>query len=637
MRIFSARSRHNAQTLALATVVSLLAACASPPPKVSKPAVITPAEPVTTPVAIEEVSLALPAMYYATEFDAVEQALARFDWMQAQTILAQLPSHQMSELEQVYDTYLNARIDYLRGDQDAALTALHRVNRADLHPGLRYRLLSFEHHMLVLANQPLASARLAQRIALMTPSDLTPHWQRTLWQDLQRAPTTALHSARLDAVDPQWLGWLELALVTRENTWGLDNAISQWRAGHPEHPAAQALPGGLATRIADNGTARKVALLLPLSGRLAPAGHAVLDGYLAAHYAAQTTAASSTELLILDTTTFNSSREAYDEALRQYASIVVGPLNKQRVTDLALQATLPIPVLALNRIGEPPAVEPPSEAMMTADEQESTSDETPMHDQAAPVVPTHNAALVQLALAPEDEAQRLAELAFGAGHRQALIVSPGGDWGDKAAQALQQRWQSLGGIIVANANFKNRAEQKTALQQALGLRDSEQRAQRIDALLDGPVEHTPRRRQDVDVIFMLARNGSQAQALKPLMAFLYAGDIPVYSISTLFNGVKDEKNRDLRGITLVTTPWLLDHSPQLRRAIDTGKQGTSPYSSLNALGADAFLLQTEFSRLNSGADALLRGNTGLLTMDPQLRIRRELTPATFDRGVLKPL
>ena len=46
-------------------------------------------------------------------------------------------------------------------------------------------------------------------------------------------------------------------------------------------------------------------------------------------------------------------------------------------------------------------------------------------------------------------------------------------------------------------------------------------------------------------------------------------------------------------------------------------------------------MQSGFSRLQSGADAIFRGNTGLLTMDPDLTIQRELSAATFDGGELK--
>ena len=41
-------------------------------------------------------------------------------------------------------------------------------------------------------------------------------------------------------------------------------------------------------------------------------------------------------------------------------------------------------------------------------------------------------------------------------------------------------------------------------------------------------------------------------------------------------------------------------------------------------------------RLQAGADALFRGSTGLLSMDPQLQIERELELAEFDDGAVKP-
>jgi len=80
---------------------------------------------------------------------------------------------------------------------------------------------------------------------------------------------------------------------------------------------------------------------------------------------------------------------------------------------------------------------------------------------------------------------------------------------------------------------------------------------------------------------------------------------------------------------------LLGASPELKDAIAAGRTGTQSYTRLNALGADAFLVQSQFRQLQAGADALLRGNTGLLTMNPQLQIQRELLLTTFDGGAIE--
>jgi len=110
----------------------------------------------------------------------------------------------------------------------------------------------------------------------------------------------------------------------------------------------------------------------------------------------------------------------------------------------------------------------------------------------------------------------------------------------------------------------------------------------------------------------------------------------VYATSSIYSGIPDPRDKDLNGINLVEIPWLLGTSPGLRVAIAAGGTGSDNYTRLNALGADAHLLQSRFMQLQAGPDALLRGNTGLLTMDQKQRIHRELSLATFDGGKLRP-
>jgi outer membrane PBP1 activator LpoA protein len=241
---------------------------------------------------------------------------------------------------------------------------------------------------------------------------------------------------------------------------------------------------------------------------------------------------------------------------------------------------------------------------------------------------------VQLSLSPEDEVVSAAELAFGTGARRALIISPSGDWGSKTETALRNHWTTLGGTIASHATYTTYDDYSSSVKSALALEASEQRARDLRALLGTDIEFTPRRRQDPDVVFLLSHNDAEARSIKPLLAFHYAGDLPVYALSNIYNGVPDERNQDLNGINLVETPWLLGANPGLRVTIAAGDIGGN-YTRLNALGADAFLVQSGFTRLQSGADALFRGNTGLLSMEPDLTIHRELSAATFDRGVLK--
>ena len=58
-------------------------------------------------------------------------------------------------------------------------------------------------------------------------------------------------------------------------------------------------------------------------------------------------------------------------------------------------------------------------------------------------------------------------------------------------------------------------------------------------------------------------------------------------------------------------------------------------TAIGAFASNAYLLQRSFSQLQAGPDALIAGNTGLLQLDPALRLKREATAAQFDRGKVR--
>jgi outer membrane PBP1 activator LpoA protein len=548
------------------------------------------------------ISLTLPHSEFSHQFSNAEQSLARFDWMAASVALQDVPP-ELTPDDRTYLGYLEARIAYSRGYQAQALAQLEQLTYPSMNAALQYRILNFRRHIVQMSGDNLQSAQLADQILRWAPADSVAALKRGIWRDLQRLDTGQLQTAMSAATDPQWRGWLELALFSRESYSLAVNNLSNWRSNNPGHPAATPLPGGLDYLLRSTPPLNKVALMLPLSGRLAPAGKAVRDGYLANYYAARAAGQGNYEVLVLDTGSYESANDAYDAALRQGANLVVGPLGKQAVAELGTRLERPIPILALNRIEQ--------------------------------VLPATGSALVQLSLAPEDEAERIAELAFGQGARAALIVRPAGDWGNKVQQALQARWGALGGTATNSVTYTNRDDYSDSVKSALGLPASEKRARDVRSMLATNIEFTARRRQDVDVVFLLSRNGAEARSIKPLLAFHYAGNLPIYATSSIYSGIPDARDRDLNGINLVETPWLLGSNPGLRVAIAAGDTGSDNYTRLNALGADAFLLQSSFRQLQAGPDVLIRGDTGLLSMDPQLRIHRELSLATFDGGVLK--
>jgi len=200
--------------------------------------------------------------------------------------------------------------------------------------------------------------------------------------------------------------------------------------------------------------------------------------------------------------------------------------------------------------------------------------------------------------------------------------------------ALRKQWQRLGGTVSATATYSSLEDYSSSMSLAMNLPASEQRARGVRSMLATNVEFTARRRQDLDAVFLLCKSGAQARSLKPLLAYHYASDLPVYATSSIYRGTADPRDQDLNGITLVEIPWLLGSNPEATMAIAGGASSRAAYTRLNALGADAYLLQSNFTRLEAGDGMLIRGNTGLLSLTPQLHIQRELQTATFDRGRL---
>jgi outer membrane PBP1 activator LpoA protein len=591
-------SQRGVAVLAVTTALLVLAGCAgAPPSEPTQPPTVEPQQPGSE----TSLRLDMPDSEWRQVFDSAEDALARRDWMSADAALAQLPTESLGSDDAARRDYLSARIAYLRGDTAFTRAQLQSLESRQLNPAIAYRVTNFHRHVLTLAGENMASARIGAVGLGWAPEADREALKRSIWADLQRVDSETLQRTQAQSTDSEWSGWLALALLSRESRVNLASAIAGWLAQFPNHPASDPLPGGLEYLRDLTGSPYRVTLLLPLSGRLAPAGKAVRDGFLASFFEDRRGNPAPVEVAVIDTNRYDSAATAYEQAIVDGASFVIGPLSKAAVAEVAARVQRPVPILALNRI----------------------------EGSAAP----SGAALVQLSLAPEDEAARIAELAYGRGARRALLLRPAGAWGDEMEDALRTRWQALGGISAEVAVYTGQDEYSAAIKDGLGVSASERRRRTVADMLATPVEFTPRRRQDLDAVFMLAQSSAEARALKPLLAFHYAGALPVYATSSVYGGREDPRDKDLDGLNLVVLPWMLGSNPDIKSLLDAG--GSNNYPRLQALGADAYRLQSHFNQLQAGPDALLRGDTGLLTMNPQLQILREPPAATFDGPKLR--
>jgi len=417
--------------------------------------------------------------------------------------------------------------------------------------------------------------------------------QRAIWDGLRQTQNTvALAPVGDKTID----GWLALAPLVATNGQELRRALLTWRQTYTDHPAA----GGLLAELlaAQRGTAwpAHIALLLPLSSPQRAFALAVRDGFMAAHLRGPHSA--DTTVRVYDTAP--GSQQAYLKAQLDGADFIVGPLLKPEVDQVITQAGF-VPTLALNF---------------------ATKEGTFLRS------------FYQFALAPEDEARTIAATAAASGAKTALAFAPSNARGNQIRDAFRTEFEARGGQLVDSSAYDPSLQDfSKPIAALLNVTRSEQRYRRLAANLGTAVQFEPRRRQDVDMIFIVA-DARTARLLVPQLRFYSAGDIPTYATADIFDPASTRRTPDLNGLIFADTPALL--APD-----DTVAKVTGEWSSfwpqrvgqlrLFGMGIDAYnLIGSLYSA--DGRAWPMRGLSGDLSLDDHGRVHRTLPLAQFRNG-----
>jgi outer membrane PBP1 activator LpoA protein len=440
------------------------------------------------------------------------------------------------------------------------------------------------------------------RQALVEAAGLKIDEQREIWALIEgvQPPT---EEVRPDYLSPWAEGWLSLATVAWEAwdaPWSYDQGLRDWRATHPDHPAAAILGELRRSNQARLSYPDRIGVLLPLSGRLAPAGRAIRDGLMAAFE--ELPAAARPTLRFFDTGPGVSS--AYYGAVDWDADMLVGPLTKEGVDALYdLQPTTP--VLALNYLPE---------------------DRRPQRG------------FFQYALAPEDEARQAARRAIADGAVHIVALIPDSEIGTREVEAFREELEAQGGLLVSSQAFDPASnDYSTQIMRILGLDRGRLRHQRIRSVVGLPLEFESRRRQDVDAVFVVA-DSRQGRLIRPQLRFHHATQLPVYATSSIHDDPETLADRDMDGIMFLDMPWILGPGAGSQRAqaviAETWPREADRRTRLHAMGFDAFRLIPVLVNQDPPLARPLPGATGVLSLDGESRVQRELEWATFRRGVV---
>ena len=405
------------------------------------------------------------------------------------------------------------------------------------------------------------AAALAERAGLLAGSERAAAL-RDAERQLKSVPDAALLQQAGFLADDAALLPLALREARRR---GLD--IARSRATPP--PADRPAP-------ASDGyhPPRRMAVLLPLSGELAPAGLAVRDGLLAAYYAESRTRPA---IAFHDTQgSVDGAKAARDRAVAEGADLLVGPLGREEVAALAAAPIDAATWLALNR------------------------------------TPLATAGGGSFALAPEDEGAAAAQRLIERGLTRAIAIAEGDDSAQRALGGFRERFKAEGGELLAVAPIDafggNAAE---------GL-----------ATLSGPAVNA-------QALFVAAR-APALRILMPQREDAGLAALPVLATSLVQSGSDPRLDRELDGLQYPELPWLLGDLVGPGDAESLGRSLPSARGSaarLFAFGYDAWKVATYLDALRGGAQ--LRGATGELGIDAAGIVERVPAWAEYSGGVTR--
>lgn len=455
-----------------------------------------------------------------------------------------------------------------------------------------------------------------------------------LWEYLSTLDNLQLEQVAVSAENSVLSGWIDLAKTnykSQHNITVQSQAINDWQASHPQHPASVQLPTSLhlLQELVANRP-KHIALLLPLEGKLAKAGESIRDGFFAAYYNNQDDLTDAPTIKLYNTSA-GEIRDTYQRAVSNGADIIIGPLSKDNVQTLSQAPRLSAPVLALNYIDN--EYTPLTQQNDTPVENNDTIPVT-IPEQ---IDPEKKRMFYQFGLSLEDEAIQVADKAWNDGHRRTLIISSPADWSSRATRAFTQHWQTLGGIIAGSTTLDKVETYADNIQQALHIDQSKQRASALKRLFGRDFEFEPRRRHDIDMVFLVTR-AKEGTQVKPTLNFYYASDVPVYATSQLYASKNSKsKNIDLNKIKLSIMPWLIRDDIPEKNTLSESKEVTPGYEKLYALGVDSFLLYSRLPQLSKFPSQHLYGATGELSVKNDNRIYRQQSWVQMIAGELQEL
>ncbi|MDE0310227.1 MAG: penicillin-binding protein activator [Acidiferrobacterales bacterium] len=540
--------------------------------------------------------------------EAAHILLTQNNASQADSIINLLDRNALGESEQVEFEIFQARTRQFNDRHRSAFRQLNRISkRSDLQPEQALRIARLRvHSASYLGDQILLFQELVRLYGMLSSEDERLQIGHQIWQLLSMVSFDDLITALNDSDLTNVRLWTLLAYdinLARYDPHLMRNALDYWIAGHPDHQANQLIESGI---YSDNLSYSNIGVLLPLSSQSRRAVQAFMDGFNAQH-----SADTSPDKPILTFIDIGSDprhiNQHHFQALFNGADFVVGPLGTSYVEEVTRIGNFIVPTLLLGVV-----------------------DETSLPQE-----------VYQFALAPEHDGVIAAQRARQDGHTTALILESPSNWSKRATEAFRTEWGRLGGVVIQSKVFEQGLDDYSdTIREVFNIDESVQRYRDLRNELGRGMKFIPRRRQDVDCIF-LSSDHLHGQLIKPHIDFLKAHDVPVYATSRIFSGEVDKiADQDLDGIRFADMNWLVDQGDTartLRKKLSSEHALSAGLNRIYAMGVDTYNLIPRLDTLRRNPNARHHGITSTMAVDEKGRVLREPMWVQFADGTPEPI
>lgn len=535
---------------------------------------------------------------------ATRALVAKGQYPRAQALLNNLKVQNLSQIEMTQVQLAQARLYYQRDNIESAEQELDKVilvnievRQAAQYLELRALLGEYQSRYVYAAKQRL------QRDSYLSNKQKQENWQQ-VWDDLWALQAQDYADALADTpILSQWLELIQLHKSLGYRKEKLQEAQRKWLFSHLQHPAHQ-YPSRQMREIESLAVekAKRIALLLPLSGNAAELGDAVRDGFMTQMLDDE----AHVELYIHNTKS-QPMDMLYQNIQREKADMIVGPLLKSSVQSLMVANDAQLPVLSLNIPQN-------------------------MHTN------TNNVCFYSLS--PEQEAQQTAQHMFEAGKTHPVVFSIKKSINKRMADAFVAKWAELtqGGeveikefsdVVELQKQIPQVFDKKTIakLEESLNLAENRKKKLAKSEIKQAVAEAQQASQSLPDVVYLLGQQ-SDLILMKPFIevaANPALTHVEFYTSSHSYQKA-GEKYAELNGLVFNAMPMFVGTVDNPAPIADARlARYNTQLSRLYAMGKDAYQISKNMANFKASTDYTLDGLTGRLSAGKQCVIQRELT------------